>query len=76
MLLLLALTGCIIDVRASSGVELLHVIGPAESTEDYDAVDKEAEAASSAAARTAEVAVAAIPGSGPPSSGRSSPPAG
>lgn len=56
-------------MRASSGVELLHVIGPAESTEDYDFVDKEAEKASSAAARTAEV-----PGSSSSSSsGRSSP---
>ncbi|CAN0069684.1 unnamed protein product [Ectocarpus sp. 8 AP-2014] len=63
------LHGCVIDVRASSGVQLLHVIGPAESTEDYDAVDKEAEAASNAAARTAEVAA---PGPSP-SSGRMSP---
>lgn len=51
--------GCVIDVRASAGVELLHVIGPAEATVEYDAVDKEAESASNAAARTAEVAVAA-----------------
>lgn len=49
--------GCIIDVRASSGMDLLHVIGPAESTEDYDDVDREAESASMAAAQTAEVTV-------------------
>lgn len=57
-------------MRASAGVELLHVIGPAEATVQYDAVDKEAESASNAAARTAEVAVATAPSS---SSGRSSP---
>ncbi|CAM9872972.1 unnamed protein product [Scytosiphon promiscuus] len=65
------LHGCVIDVRASAGVELLHVIGPAEATVEYDAVDKEAESASNAAARTAEVAVAAAAPSSS-SSGRSS----
>lgn len=50
------------DVRTSSGVELLHVIGPAESTDDYNAVDREAESASAAAAKTAEVSLPGLLG--------------
>lgn len=46
--------GCVIDARASAGMSLLHVIGPAEATHRHDDVDKEAEQTSMAAARTAE----------------------
>lgn len=47
-------TGCIIDVRSSVGMNLLHVVGPAESTENHDDVDREAEQTSAAAARISE----------------------
>lgn len=55
-------TGCVMDVRTSSDVELLHVIGPADSTDDYNTVDREAESASAAAAKTAEVGLPGLLG--------------